>query len=69
MHTHPNARLKPIGRERLIRSNLDQDSCLAAQAPENGSSERKARKWLGRLRSGGPAALADQRQQAVDLRH
>ena len=84
MHTHPNARLTPIGRERLIRQHLDQDRCLAELAAEHGISERTARKWLARFRSGGQAALADRRsvrrsqrwtldrqqlQQAVELRH
>ena len=84
MHTHPNARLTPIGRERLIRQHLDHSRSLAELASEHGISERTARKWLARFRSGGPAALAGRRsvrrtqrrtldpqrlQQAVDLRH
>ncbi len=84
MHTHPNARLTPIGRERLIRQHLDEGRSLAQLAADNGISERTARKWLARFRSGGPSALADRRsvrrsqrrtldpqqlQQAVDLRH
>ncbi|WP_231594727.1 leucine zipper domain-containing protein [Synechococcus sp. CBW1107] len=84
MHTHPNARLTPIGRERLIRQHLDEDRNLAQLAADHGISERTARKWLARFRSGGLAALADRRsvrrtqrrtldpqqlQQAVDLRH
>jgi transposase-like protein len=84
MHTHPNARLTPIGRERLIRQHLDEGRSLAQLAGEHGISERTARKWLTPFRSGGPTALADRRsvhrtqrrmldpqrlQQAVDLRH
>jgi transposase-like protein len=84
MHTHPNARLTPIGRERLIRQHLDEGTGLAQLAAGHGISERTARKWLARFRSGGPAALADrwsvrrtqrrtldpqQLQQAVELRH
>ncbi len=84
MHAHPNARLTPIGRERLIRQHLDQSRKLAELASEHGISERTARKWLARFRSGGSAALVDRRsvrriqrrtldlqrlQQAVDIRH
>jgi hypothetical protein len=84
MHTQPNARLTPIDRKCLIRQHLDQDRCLAALAAENGISERTARKWLTRFRSGEPAAMADRRsvrrtqrrtldqqllQQAMELRH
>ncbi|WP_322773960.1 leucine zipper domain-containing protein [Synechococcus sp. CBW1107] len=57
MHTHPNARLTPIGRERLIRQHLNQGRCLAELAAESCISERTARKWLARFRSGGLAAL------------
>ena len=84
MHTHPNARLTPIGRERLIRQHLEEGRSLAQLAADHGISERTARKWLARFRSGGPAALADRRsvrrtqrrtldpqqlQRAVELRH
>ena len=84
MHTHPNARLTPIGRERLIRQHLNEGRSLAQLAADHGISERTARKWLARFRSGGPTALADRRsvrrtqrrtldpqqlQRAVDLRH
>ena len=84
MHTHPNARLTPIGRERLIRQHLEEGRSLAQLAGRHGINERTARKWLARFRSGGPMALADRRsvrriqrrtldtqrlQQAVDLRY
>jgi transposase len=83
MHTHPNARLTPFGRERLIQQHLEEGRSLAQLATDHGISERTARKWLARFRSGGPAALADRRsvrrtqrrtldpqqlQQAVELR-
>lgn len=83
-YTPHNARLTPIGRERLIRQHLDEDRNLAQLAADHGISERTARKWLARFRSGGLAALADRRsvrrtqrrtldpqqlQQAVELRH
>ena len=84
MHTHPNARLTPIGRERLIRQHLDEGRSLTQLAIEHGISERTARKWLARFRDGGLASLADRRsvrrtqrrtldpqqmQQPVDLKH
>ncbi len=84
MHTHPNARLTPMGRERLIRQHLEEGRSLAQLAADHGISERTARQRLARFRSGGPAALADRRsvhhtqrrtldpqqlQRAVDLRH
>jgi len=84
MHSHPNARLTPIGRERLICRHLDDGVPLKALASQAGISLRSAYKWLARFRAGGIAALADRRsvrrtqrrtldpqrlQQAVDLRH
>jgi transposase InsO family protein len=84
MHSHPNARLTPIGRERLICRHLDDGVPLKALASQAGISLRNAYKWLARFRAGGIAALADRRsvrrtqrrtldpqrlQQAVDLRH
>ncbi len=50
MHTHPNARLTPIGRERLIRRYLEEGRSLAQLATDHGLSERTARKWLARFR-------------------
>jgi transposase InsO family protein len=84
MHSHPNARLTPISRERLIRRHLDDRVPLKTLAAQAGISLRSAYKWLARYRTGGIAALADRRsvrrtqrrtldpqqlQQAVDLRH
>jgi len=84
MHSHPNARLTPISRERLICRHLDDGVPLKALAAEAGISLRSAYKWLARFRDGGVTALADRRsvrrtqrrtldpqqlQQAVDLRH
>lgn len=84
MHSHPNARLTLISRERLIRRHLDEHQPLKALAVEAGISLRTAYKWLARFRSGGPACLADRRsvrrtqwrrldpqqlQHAQDLRH
>jgi transposase len=82
MHTHPNARLTPFGRERLLRRHIDHGENLAVLAAQSGISVRSAYKWLARYRSGGAAALVDRRrvrrtqrrtldplQRAVDLRH
>jgi transposase InsO family protein len=84
MHTHPNARLTPIGRERLLRRHIHDRCPLSVLAAEAGISLRTAYKWLARYRSGGAAALVDRRsvrrtqrwtldpqqlQHAVALRH
>ena len=84
MHTHPNARLTPLGRERLLRRHIDHGESLAFLAAQVGISVRTAYKWLARYRSGGASALVDRRsvrrtqrrtldpqqlQRAVDLRH
>jgi len=84
MHTHPNARLTALGRERLVRRHIDERRPLAELAFQAGISLRTAYKWLARFRSGGPAALVDRRsvrrnqrrtldpqqlQQARALRH
>ena len=83
MHTHPNARLTLLGRERLQRRHIHGDN-LAFLAAESGVSLRSAYKWLARFLSGGPATLVDrssfprtqrrtldpqQQQQATALRH
>ena len=84
MHTHPNARLTPLGRERLLRRYIDHGESLAFLATQVGISVRSAYKWLAHYRSGGAVALVDRRsvrrtqrwtldpqqlQRAVDLRH
>ena len=60
MHTHPNARLTPIGRERLIPRHLDEGVPLKALSTQAGISLRSAYKWLARYREGGVTALVDQ---------
>lgn len=61
MHTHPNARLTPLGRERLLRQHIDHGEPLPALAAQAGISLRTAYKWLARYRSGGHTSLADRR--------
>ena len=50
MHTHPNARLTPLGRERLVRRHIDERLPLADLAFQAGISLRTAYKWLGASR-------------------
>ena len=84
MHTHPNARLTPLGRERLLRRHIEARLPLPTLAAQAGISIRTAYKWLARYRSGGASALVDRRsvrrsrrrtldtqqlKRAVDLRH
>ena len=84
MHTHPNARLTPLGRERLLRRHIEARLPLPTLAAQAGISIRTAYKWLARYRSGGASAPVDRRsvrrnqrrtldplqlQRAVDLRH
>jgi transposase len=61
MHTHPNARLTGIGRERLVRRHIDQGIPLADLACQVGISLSTAYKWLARFRSGWAAELVDRR--------
>jgi hypothetical protein len=53
MHAHPNARLTPLSRERLLRRHIDGVEPLKALAFQAGISLRTAYKWLARYRSGG----------------
>jgi hypothetical protein len=50
MHTHPNARLTPLGRERLLRRHIHERRPLSVLAAEVGISLRTAYKWLARYR-------------------
>ena len=61
MHTHPNARLTPLGRERLLRRHIHDRCPLSVLAAEAGISLRTAYKWLARYRSGGAVALRHER--------
>jgi hypothetical protein len=44
MHTHPNARLTPLSRERLVRQHIDSRAPLAEIAAQAGFSLRTAYK-------------------------
>ena len=84
MQSHPNARLTPLSRERLLRRHIEGGEPLQELAAQAGISLRTAYKWLARYRSGGHTSLADRRsvrrtqrrtldpqqlQHALDLRH
>ena len=57
MHSHPNSRLTPLGRERLVRRHLDDGVPIKDLAAQAGISLRSKVKWLTRFRQGGAAAL------------
>jgi len=58
MNIHKNARLTPIGRERLAMAVLNGQTPEAA-ARAAGVCPRTARKWLARFKTEGTAGLAD----------
>ena len=58
MNMHKNARLTPIGRERLVRMMLSGQTPQAA-AQVAGVCPRTARKWLARFKAEGVAGLQD----------
>ena len=58
MNIHKNARLTPLGRERIVLQVLGGQTPEAA-ARAAGVCPRTARKWVGRYRSQGVAGLAD----------
>ena len=61
MHTHPNARLTPVGWQRLVRRHIEESDSLAELSALAGISLRTAYQWLARYRSGGVTALVDRR--------
>jgi transposase len=58
MNIHKNARLTPMGRERLVRQCASGQTAEAA-ARAAGVCPRTASKWLARFRSEGLAGLQD----------
>src|SRR6185312_16127531 len=58
MNMHKNARLAPLGRERLVRMVLSGQTPRAA-ARAAGVCPRTARKWVARFQTEGVAGLAD----------
>src|SRR5665811_612345 len=59
MKLHANARTCPNSRRLLVRRVEDEGWALIPAAEAAGISERSARKWLSRWRSGGEAGLRD----------
>ena len=58
MNIHQNARLTPLGRERLVRQ-IESGQTPEAAARAAGVCPRTARKWLDRFRAEGLAGLQD----------
>lgn len=58
MNIHKNARLTPLGRERLVRQ-IESGQTPEAAARAAGVCPRTARKWLARFRAEGLAGLQD----------
>jgi len=59
MHTHPNARLTPLGRERLLLRHIDHGDRLVSVAFQSGISAHTTYKWLANYRSGSATELVD----------
>ncbi len=67
MNVHKNARLTPIGRERLVAMVLSGQTPEAA-ARATGVCARTARKWVSRFRAEGAAGLMDRSSRPHRLR-
>lgn len=67
MNMHKNARLTPLGRERLVKTMLDGRTPEAA-ARAAGVCPRTARKWLARYKAEGVAGLQDRSSRPRTLR-
>ena len=68
MNIHKNARLTPLGRERMVRMMLSGQTPEAA-ARVAGVCSATARKWLGRYRAEGVAGLQDRSSRPARLRN
>ena len=67
MNIHKNARLTPVGRERLVAAMLSGQTPEAA-ARAAGVCPRTAHKWLARFRAEGAAGLTDRSSRPHRLR-
>ena len=67
MNIHQNARLTPLGRERLVRQ-IESGQTPEAAARAAGVCPRTARKWLDRFRAEGLAGLQDRSSRPHRLR-
>lgn len=68
MNIHKNARLTPLGRERMVRIMLSGQTPEAA-ARAAGVCPRTARKWLARFKAEGAAGLRDRSSRPNKLRN
>jgi transposase InsO family protein len=68
MNIHKNARLTPIGRERIVRAVLEGGQTPQAAARAAGVCPRTARKWVARFKAEGLAGLADRSSRPKRLR-
>jgi len=68
MNIHHNARLTPLGRERMVRAILEGGQTPQAAARAAGVCPRTVRKWLDRFRAEGRAGLADRSSRPKRLR-
>lgn len=59
MNMHKNARLTPLGRERLVRAVLSVGQTPEAAARDAGVCPKTARKWIARFKTHGVAGLQD----------
>ena len=67
MNIHHNARLTPLGRERMVRAIVEGRQMPQAAARAAGVCPRTARKWVARFKAEGLAGLAA-RSHAEDQR-
>jgi transposase-like protein len=68
MNIHQNARLTPIGRERMVRAIVEGGQTPQAAARAAGVCPRTARKWVDRFKAEGLAGLADRSSRPKRLR-
>src|SRR5215203_2614272 len=68
MNIHHNARLTPLGRERMVRAILEGGQTPQAAARAAGVCPRTIREWLDRFRAEGRAGLADRSSRPKRLR-
>lgn len=68
MNIHQNAKLTPLGRERMVRM-MASGQTPQAVARAAGVCPRTARKWLSRYKTEGAAGLADRSSRPKNLRN
>src|SRR5215207_177407 len=68
MNIHHNARLTPLGRERMLRAIVEGRAAPQAAARAAGVCPRTARKWVDRVKADRLAGLADRSSRPQRLR-